>query len=122
MNAQIGKNVNHKFSLHNSSNRNREHLKNRLTCLITKFQKRKGKLWTYTNANNTKAQIDYILMNKKWNNSVLNCRAYSSFEGASSDYRLVTAKIRLRLRRNAARTTTVHYDWSQLKKRDIYIY
>ena len=26
MNAQIGKNVNNKFSLHNSSNKNREHL------------------------------------------------------------------------------------------------
>ena len=26
MNTQIGKNVNKKFSLHNSSNRNREHL------------------------------------------------------------------------------------------------
>ena len=26
MNAQIGKNVNHKFSLHNSSNRNGQHL------------------------------------------------------------------------------------------------
>ena len=25
MNAQIGKNVNHKFSLHNSSNRNEQH-------------------------------------------------------------------------------------------------
>ena len=49
MNAQIGKNVNHKFSLHNSSNRNGEHLtdltlENRLTCLNTKFQKRKGKV------------------------------------------------------------------------------
>ena len=47
--AQIGKNVNHNFSLLNSSNRNGEHLtdfmlKNRLTCLNTKFQKRKGKL------------------------------------------------------------------------------
>ena len=45
MNAQIGKNVNHKFSLHNSSNRNGQHLidfmlENRLTCLNTKFQKR----------------------------------------------------------------------------------
>ena len=50
INAQIGKNVNNKFSLHNSSNRNREHitdfmLENRLTCLDKKFQKRKGKLW-----------------------------------------------------------------------------
>ena len=37
MNAQIGKKVNHKFSLHNSSNRNTEHLtdftrENRLSC------------------------------------------------------------------------------------------
>ena len=47
MNAQISKNVNNKLNLHNSSNRNREHqtdftLENRLTCLNTKFQKRKG--------------------------------------------------------------------------------
>ena len=88
MNAQVGKNINHKSSLHNTSNRNGEHqtdftLENRLTCLNTKFQKRKGKLWTYTNANNTKAQIDYILINKKWNNSTLNCEVYSSFEGVS---------------------------------------
>ena len=48
MNAQIGKNVNHKFSLHNSSSRNEEHLidfslENRLTCRNIKFQKRKKK-------------------------------------------------------------------------------
>ena len=36
-------------------------LENWLTCLITKFQKRKGKLWTCTYANNAKTQIDYIL-------------------------------------------------------------
>ena len=69
-NVQIGKKVNHKFSLHNSSNRNGERLtdfmlENRLSCLSTKFQKRKGKLWTYTYTNNTKAQIDYIFINKK---------------------------------------------------------
>ena len=51
VNAKIGKNVNHKSGLYNSSNRNWEHLtdftlENRLTCLNTKFQKRKGKLWT----------------------------------------------------------------------------
>ena len=61
LNAQIGKNVNNKFSLHKSSNRNGEHLtdftrENRQKCLNTKFQEEKGKLWTYTNANNTKSQ------------------------------------------------------------------
>ena len=53
MNAQIGKNRNHKYSLHNTSNRNGQHLtdfriENRLTYLNTNYQKREGKLWTYT--------------------------------------------------------------------------
>ena len=120
MNAQIGKNVNHKFSLHNSINRNGEHLtdftlENRLTCLNTKFQKGKGKLWAYIYANNTN-----VFINKKWNNSSLNCEAYSSFEGVCFDHPNVMAKIRLSLRRYAARiTTTVYYDWSLLNNRDI---
>ena len=51
MNAQVGKNLNNKFCLHNLSNRNGENLmdftlENRITCLNTEFQKRKGKLWT----------------------------------------------------------------------------
>ena len=97
-----------KFSLHYSSNRNGGlladfTLENRLSCLNTKFQKRKGKLWTKIYANDIKAQMDYILINKKWNNCALNCEAYSSFESVISDHRSVTAKIRLSLRRNAAR-------------------
>ena len=63
MNAQIGKNGNNKYSLHNTSNRNGQHLtefmmENRLTCLNTNYQKREGKLCTYKYANNSKAQID----------------------------------------------------------------
>ena len=90
MNAQIGKNGKNKYSLHNMSNRNGQHLtdfmiENRLTCLNTNYQKRERKLWTYTYANNIKAQIDYVFMNKKWKNSAMNCETYSSFEGVSSD-------------------------------------
>ena len=101
MNAQIGKNGNSKYSLHNASNRNGQHLtdfmiENRLACLNTNYQKREGKLWTYTYANNSKAQIDYVLINKKWENSAMNSEAYSSFEGVSSDHRIVTAKIWLK--------------------------
>ena len=49
MNTQIGKNGNNKYSLHNTSNRNVQHLtdfmiENRLTCLNTNYQKREGKL------------------------------------------------------------------------------
>ena len=51
MNGQSGKSVKHKFSLHNSLNRNGQHLtdfpiENRLICLNINFQKRGGKLWT----------------------------------------------------------------------------
>ena len=125
MNAQIGKNRNNKYSLYNTSNRNGQHLtdfmiENRLTCLNTNYQKREGKLWTYTYVNNNKAQIDYVLINKKWKNRTINCEAYSYFEGVSSDHRIVTAKIRLSLRKNATRTaTTKHYDWALLNNRDI---
>ena len=126
MNAQIGKNRNNKYSLHNMSNRNGQHLtdfmiENRLTCLNTNYQKREGKLWTYTYANNSKAQIDYVFMNRKWKkNSVMNCETYSSFEGVFSDHRIVTAKLRLSLRQKATRTaTTKHYDWALLNNRDI---
>ena len=43
INDQMGKNVNNKFSLHNTSNRNGKHLmdfilENKLTCPNTKFQ------------------------------------------------------------------------------------
>ena len=125
MNAQIKKNRNNRYSLHNTSNRNGQHLtdfmiENRLTCLNTNYQKREGKLWTYTYANNSKAQIDYVLINKKWENSAMNCETYSSFEGVSSDHRIVTVKIRLSLRKNATRTaTTKHYGWALLNNRDI---
>ena len=64
MNAQIGKDENNKFCLHNMLNRNGEYLadfslKNKLTYLNTKFQKSEGKLWTYTDPNNSKTQIIY---------------------------------------------------------------
>jgi len=125
MNAQIGKTENNRFSLHNTSNRNGDllaefSLANRLVCLNTKFQKRKGKLWTYTYPNNTRAQLDYILINKKWINSAMNCEAYSSFEGVSSDHRIVTAKLRLSLRRNKKQTSkSVRHEWSTLANSDI---
>ena len=54
--------------------------------------------------------------------TIISCysNAYSSFEGVSSNHRIVTAKIRLSLRKNATGTaTTKHYDWALLNNRDI---
>ena len=126
MNAQIGKNKNNKYRLHNTSNRKGPRLtdfmiENGLTCLNTNYQKGEGKLWTYTYAHNSKAQMDYVFINKKRKNSAMNCEAYSSFDGVSSDHRIVTAKLRLSLRKNATRTaTTKHYDWALLNNRYIW--
>ena len=88
--------LNSQVRLHNSSKRNGKHLtaftqENGLTCLRIKFQKRKGKLWTFTYSNNAKAQIAYILMNKKWINSILNCETYSLLMLGPSPQRYVWA-------------------------------
>ena len=56
---------------------------------------------------NTKAHIDYLLVNKKWINSDENSVAYSSFQGVSSDHRIVTAKIRLSLPWNKIQTAKI---------------
>ena len=83
---KFSKNVNHKFSLHNSSKRNEEHrtdftLENILTCLNKEFQKREGKLLTYPNANNTNAQINYVFINKKWKSSAFELWGLFLFRG-----------------------------------------
>ena len=101
MNAQIGKNRNNKYILHNVSNRNGQHLidfmiENRLTCLNTNFQKREGKLWTYTYANKSKAQIDYVFINKKWKKQCDELRGILLFRGcvlrSSNSYGQSTTK------------------------------
>ena len=56
-------------------------IENRLTYLSTNYQKREGKLWTYTYANNSKAQIDYVFINKKWKNSANELRGMLLFRG-----------------------------------------
>ena len=58
--------------------------------------------------------IDYILINKKWINSRLNCESYSSFEGVSSNHRIITTNIRLSLCRYTEQTAK-----TLLKNRDI---
>ena len=55
-------------------------------------------MWTWEQPNmRSKAQIDYILMRKKWGTISLKCRAYSSV-GIDSDHRIVTANIKISLR------------------------
>ena len=85
----------------------------------THFQKRKGKLSTFlSDTGGIKTQVDYIMIRKKWMNSVKNCEAYNSFSSIGSDHRIITAKIKLSLRYNKKRTKRMTYDWSVLKNKN----
>ena len=53
----------------------------------TSFRKKKEKLWTHiSDMNGLKPQVDYILINRKWKNSIKSCEAYIRFSGIRSDH------------------------------------
>ena len=91
------------FSYHDSTNRNGTLLLDfvnsfDLVVTNTKFRKPNRKLWTFQYPNTTKAQLDFILVRKKWVNSVQNVEAYNTFVTVGSDHRIITAMVKLRLR------------------------
>ena len=84
-----------KFTYHNETNRNGKYLVDlamEKNLIITR-----GKLWTYTSPEGNQYQLDYILVWRKWRNSVKNAEAYSTF---GSDHRIVSARIKLSLRKS----------------------
>ena len=82
----------------------------------TRFQKRRGKLWTYlSDMNQSKSQIDFIICRRKWRNTVKNCEAYGSFQSIGSDHRIVVARIKLSLRISKKPKRAPVPDWSKLK-------
>ena len=82
----------------------------------TGFHKKVGKQWTFVGPGGAKSQIDFILINKKWRNSVLNVEPYNSFSTVGSDHRIVTARIRLSLRKTKRKQMREEYDWEILKR------
>ena len=40
-------------------------------------------------------QLDYILVRRKWRNSILNAEPYTTFSSVGSDHRVVSMKVRL---------------------------
>ena len=101
-NAKLGPN-DAKFTMHSETNRNGEYLVDfmeefSLCPANTKFMRCKNKLWTFEYPSGQRAQLDYILVRKKWQNSIRNCRPYSSFSTVGSDHRIVSAHVKLSLR------------------------
>ena len=85
-------------------------LERQLQALNTKFHKRKEILWTFQFSNITRTQLDYILINSKWKNSVTSCEAYSSMTIVKPDHRIITIQVRLSLKANKKIKIIPHYD------------
>ena len=65
--------------------------------------------------NGDRAQLDYMMIKKKWINSVQNCKAYHSLEGISTDHRIVSSGIKLSLRANKKKSNTkIACNWEHL--------
>ncbi|XP_072050064.1 uncharacterized protein [Amphiura filiformis] len=108
-----------KFTYHDITNRNGKFLvdlaiEKNMICANTYFRKRKGKLWTFCSPAGNKYQLDYILLRKKWRNSLLNAEAYNTFASVGSDHRIVTSRIRLSLRKTKTLPRGKNHDWKTL--------
>ena len=106
------------YSYHEKTNRNGNYLLELmdefgLLATNTQFRKKKGKLWTFRDrASDALRQLDYILVRRKWRNSVHNTEAYNTFSTIGSDHRVVSANVRLSLR-TTKHAKKVRYDWKQ---------
>ena len=66
---------------------------------------------TLTKPNVSKTELDYTFINTKWINSIFDCDGFSSFDGVSSDHRIVSTCV------DAGKT--LRYDWLSLINSDL---
>ncbi|XP_056102439.1 craniofacial development protein 2-like [Rhinichthys klamathensis goyatoka] len=104
------------FPYHDSTNRNGTYLtafltEHELLAANTIFRKRTGKRWTFRDrASGMLRQLDYILVRKKWRNSIMNAEPYSTFSSVGSDHRVVSMRVRLSLRAPKP-SPKIRYNW-----------
>ena len=69
----------------------------------------------------SKTQVDYNLVNRKWNKCVKNVAAYIAFCSMESDHLVLTVRIKLSLGMSKSQPRKKQYDWSALQNKDIYV-
>lgn len=80
-----------------------------------RFLHPKGRVWTWQHPSGQRAQLDHIIINAKWLNSVRNCRAYG-FVDLESDHRIVSATVKISLRIQGANLVKCkRHDWKKLE-------
>ncbi|XP_063680102.1 uncharacterized protein LOC134815494 [Bolinopsis microptera] len=123
MNARLGKESEEdsRWYFHTRTNRNGELLRDTaLECDMEitniRFRKKVNKRWTFlSDGTLNKGQIDYILIRRKWKNSLKNTEVYNTFQSLGSDHRVVVCKIKVSFRKGHRPPKKVNYDYSALK-------
>ena len=120
LNAKLGP-ADARYTYNIQTNRNGEHLVDfmeefNLFPSNTNFMKPKGQLWTFEYPNGDRAQLDYLLVRKKWRNSIKDSRSYSTFSSVGSDHRVISAKVKLSLRvsKKAVSSPMKKIDWKEV--------
>ena len=81
----------------------------------SRFPQPRHKLWTWMHPAGSTHQLDHILINKKWTNSLRNCRAYNTVE-LDSDHRIVSIKLVASLRSTKGKPCKrPKYNWGKLR-------
>lgn len=119
-NAQLGPEK-ARFTYHKASNKNGRFLTDfmeqwNLSAANTRFQNRPNRLWTHRSPRGYLSQLDYILVRRKWQNSIKNCRAYTSFTSVGSDHKIVsgTFKISYRQSKPPTKDPMKQIDWKKV--------
>ena len=80
-----------------------------------RFPHLRHRLWTWMHPSGSTHQLDHILINNKWKNSLRNCRAYNSVE-LDSDHRLVSIRLVCSLRTSRAKPCKrPKFNWKKLQ-------
>ena len=89
---------------------------NNMLCINTNFHKRNCQLWTHNSPNDLKSQIDFLIINKIWKNSVKQLQSINSFNSIASDHRIIIEDIKLSLKTNKKKNSKCkQYEWTRLK-------
>ena len=80
-----------------------------------RFPHPRHRLWTWMHPSGSTHQLDHILINNKWKNSLRNCRAYNSVE-LDSDHRIVSIRLVCSLRTSRAKPCKRQkFNWKKLQ-------
>ena len=81
----------------------------------SRFPQPRKRLWTWMHPGGSTHQLDHILINSKWVNSLRNCRAYNSVE-LDLDHRILSVLLTTSLRTSKGKPCKrPKYNWKKLQ-------